>query len=213
MTIHTQQPPHGYPPPPGRGNRGLIIGLVVVLVIAVIGVGAFMLLGRPKAVSMDQLEEARRTLQPSREAPPTGQAQPQGQQPEVQRSGQGQPGQDAGGNTQQQGTGPAPSLPQQFAEFTLEKEQGGTTKYVSTQSPDVYVTYSGNVTVDELTRKMGNPENIGSWTCEETGSGKTGKVTCVGKAYEGAVVVTGSTYDYYTDDVASIGDDLLAVWR
>ena len=220
MTMNTQHDPYGHQPPPGGGNRGIITALVVVLVIAVVGVGAYLFLGRPKTVSEEQQRQAMEELQPSR-GQQSEQNQPQVQptnQPEARQTGQppvtpgrGQPSQ--GTDEGQQDGGAAPSLPQQFAEFTFEKEQGATTKYVSTNDLDIYVTYSDYTTVEELTGKMGNPENIGDWVCEEKGSGKAGTVTCVGVAHQGTVVISGSAADYYLESIAEIGDDLMAVWK
>ncbi|MDO5083059.1 MAG: hypothetical protein Q4D89_06625 [Arachnia propionica] len=222
MTMNSQQTPYGHQPPPAGGNRGVVIALAVVLVIAVVGVGAFLLLGRPKGVSEEQQRQAMEEMQPPRgqqpdqnppQVPPTNQPEArqseQGQLPVT--PGRGQPSQ--GADQRQQDGEPPPSLPQQFAEFTLEKEQGATTKYVSENGKDVHVTYADYVTVDELTRKMGNPETIGDWVCEEKGTGRAGQVSCVGAAHGGTVAIVGSTEDYYTEDIASIGDDLMAAWR
>ncbi|WP_221620306.1 hypothetical protein, partial [Arachnia propionica] len=215
------------------------IALVVAIVVAVVGFGGWWFLGNQDSQQAQPQPTAVVPTQPRDQSPaPTQtQAQPQGQQPESQpqpsSQGQSQPptqeqpevepeepkvsrkpsGQDTGKSRQD--STPAPPLPKRFAQFTFEEEKqskGESARYRAEDGTSVTVTYADYVTFDELELDGARP--IGDWSCfTQKKEGQTDTVACGGPAYEGVVFLGAVADNYSPQDIAGIGDSLMAVWK
>lgn len=214
-------PGYGHPPygPPRRNNTGLIVALVVVLVLVIGGGIALVVTQRGKTVTIDAQGQVQPQGQPGQ---PQGQPGQPGQQGEDKPSdgapqgGQPDEGQPRPENQQRNG-GPAPSLPESFAGLKQSGSSEGTFFYTPESGGDyaktIWVTPQPDKSMQDVGPLPQGGRQIRGWACYELKQDNTGLGGCVGEAHGGVVGILGDPGQYSLEEIAKLGDDLLAVWK
>ncbi|MDO5083056.1 MAG: hypothetical protein Q4D89_06610 [Arachnia propionica] len=145
------------------------------------------------------------------------QEQPQPRQEQTQdRQGQTQEPRESEPSTRSTQGESVPRLPEGFGQFTVDflSNSGSDGAYRGPDSMYLMVVHYGGFTVEDFKRKLESGRDIRDFYCRMS-SGKTGTpiVYCYTEVHGGVVSLSMMKDGLSEEDLAVIGDELLAVWK
>ena len=195
------QGPAGQGMPPHTGgngsNTGLIVALVAVLV-AIIAVGAWLVLGKG-----DQPIASPTTTQTT--APQETRSSEKSPSPTTKKSS----GPTSSSTTRSRGSSAAPEMPTSFGDFTrtsTPQEQAVT--YKNSKGTFFIVAYGQGETVEANSTDLTGIEKIGKWTC---GKDPDDTPMCLTEAHSGTVLTLMIDTPFST--LTEVSDTFLDAWK
>ncbi|WP_130873090.1 flagellar basal body-associated protein FliL [[Pseudopropionibacterium] massiliense] len=194
------QPVHGPAgqgmPPQKRGNAGLIIALVVVLV-AILAFGTWWILSRNNQP----------TANPTSSTQTTAAQETQGSEKPSSASTK-KSTDPTSSSTRSRGSSTTPEMPGSFGNFTLDTKEDGAYTYKNSNG-DVFVAAHGpGETVEANSTELTNIEKVGKWTC---GKNSNDIPMCLAEAHSGTVATLMIDEPFST--LAEVSDSFLDAWR